>query len=381
MKNDANRSFSWNSLGIKLFFSYLLIIALGCLVLFGVADLVAPNAFSSHVQMMQNGQMAQMMGSGGTFRLNPDLENAFNSSLAEALLIAGLSSVGIAVVVSFFVSRFIITPVSRLAVASKRIAQGHYAERIISPGGDELGAMATSFNQMAEALEATERHRLELIGDVAHELKTPITTLEGYMEGLLDGVVKPSEELWLSLHEEAGRLRRLVEDLQELSRAEAKQIPLRFSLLNPAEIAFATVERLESQFTDKGLEFTRDIPRDLPQVYADRDRTIQVLTNLLTNTLRYTPAHGIVNLKVGVEGNMVRFSVTDSGSGISSEHLPHLFERFYRVDKSRSRALGGSGIGLTIAKALVEAMGGQIQATSPGLGQGATFSFMLPRTG
>ncbi|HEX2911507.1 MAG TPA: ATP-binding protein [Chloroflexia bacterium] len=379
MKLTNYAGLKWNSLGVKLFVSYLLIIATGTLVILTMVDLVAPNAFNSHMQMMQNGGMGGMMGNTASGTTSASLDQAFKSALGEAMLVAGLIGVGVAVIISFFVTRLIVTPVRRVALASKSIAAGHYAERVPAMSQDEIGEMAATFNEMAEALEATERRRLELIGDVAHELRTPVATLEGYMEGLLDGVVQPSEEIWLSLHEEAGRLRRLIDDLQELSRAEAKQIPLRLAPVNPLEIARAALERLEGQFKEKGLALSAALPESLPLVQADRDRAIQVLTNLLTNALRYTPAPGTVKLEVVAVDNMVQFSVTDTGMGISSEHLPHLFERFYRVDKSRSRALGGSGIGLTIAKALVEGMGGTIQATSAGSGQGSTFSFSLPR--
>ncbi|MBN9392333.1 MAG: HAMP domain-containing protein [Chloroflexi bacterium] len=381
--------FSWNSLGIKLFASYLLIIGIGTLVILNAIDLVAPNAFTSHMQMMQNGEMVGpggtgmngMMGGAAGAALNSSIDQAFKSALGEAMLVAGLIGVVVAIVISYFVTRLIVTPVRRLAHASKRIAGGHYAERVPPVGKDELGEMALSFNEMAQALESTERRRLELVGDVAHELRTPVATLEGYMEGLLDGVVKPSEEIWLSLHEEAGRLRRLIDDLQELSRAEARQIPLKLAAVNPLEIAGAAVERLENQFREKGLEFIHSLPQNLPAVQADRDRAIQVLTNLLTNALRYTPAPGTVKLELApTTGDMVEFKVTDTGIGLSPEHRPQVFERFYRVDKSRSRALGGSGVGLTIAKALVEGMGGQIEAISGGLNQGSTFTFTLPQS-
>ena len=320
-----------------------------------------------------------MMGNAGSNAVNSSIDQAFKSALSEAMLVAGLIGVIVAIVISFFVTHRIMVPVSRLVQASKRIASGHYAERVPQLSRDELGEMAGSFNEMAAALETTERRRLELIGDVAHELRTPVATLEGYMEGLMDGVVKPSEEIWISLHEEAGRLRRLIDDLQELSRAEARQIPLHLAVVNPLEIARAAVERLEHQFKEKGLEFRATLPPTLPAVQADHDRSIQVLTNLLTNALRYTPVPGNVSLELAAIEGAVQFKVTDTGMGISAEHLPHLFERFYRVDKSRSRMLGGSGVGLTIAKALVEAMGGQIEAASGGSGQGSTFTFTLPQ--
>lgn len=200
------------------------------------------------------------------------------------------------------------------------------------------------------------------------------------MEGLLDGVVRPNEETWVRLHDEAGRLRRLVQDLQDLSRAEARQLSLHLDVVAPEDIARASVDRLRPHFVEKALRLTCNIPSNLPPVSADLDRAVQVLSNLLTNALRYTPSYGNVALTVcrAPEGSAILFKVADDGPGIAPEHLPHLFERFYRVDKSRSRAAGGSGIGLTVAKALVEAMGGRIWADSPGLDQGSTFAFTLP---
>jgi signal transduction histidine kinase len=180
------------------------------------------------------------------------------------------------------------------------------------------------------------------------------------------------------LHDEAGSLRRLVEDLQELSRAEARQIPLAIRPTDPIQIATIAIDRFSGSFEDKGLEFRSEVPSLLPRVNADLDRAVQVLSNLLSNALRYTSAPGCVELQVGATDGTVEFSVHDSGLGISAEDLSHVFERFYRVDRSRSRALGGSGIGLTIAKALVEGMDGRIRAESAGLGKGSTFAFSLP---
>ena len=173
-------------------------------------------------------------------------------------------------------------------------------------------------------------------------------------------------------------MRRLVQDLQELSRAEARQLPLQLRPCQVAELVDQAIRRIAPQFTEKGVTLTTDIPSDLPPVQADADRITQVLINLLGNALRYTPSEGNVRVSAERQGDSVAFHVADSGIGIAPEHLPQLFERFYRVDKARSRALGGSGIGLTIAKALVEAHDGHIWASSPGLDQGATFSFTLP---
>jgi signal transduction histidine kinase len=232
---------------------------------------------------------------------------------------------------------------------------------------------------MAGSLEQAERRRLELVGNVAHELRTPIATLEGYLEGLLDGMVEPSPETWARLHDEAGRLRRLVDDLQELSRAEARQLALVVRPTAPADLVGAAIDRLSPAFEEKGLALRTRVASDLPLVLADADRAIQVLTNLLTNALRYTPAGGSVTLRAEASDGAVTFQVEDTGLGFAPELRDRLFERFYRVDPSRSRALGGSGIGLTISKALVEAMGGRIWAESAGPGRGSCFAFTLPR--
>jgi signal transduction histidine kinase len=247
-------------------------------------------------------------------------------------------------------------------------------------GTAEVHQLATSFNAMAAAVEDAERRRQELIGDVAHEMRTPIATLEGYLEGLLDGVIEPSDRVWAKLHDEAGRLRRLIEDLQELSRAEAHQLSVVCRATPPAAIVQPAVDRLEADLTERGLRLKVDLPPNLPPVEADPERAIQVLTNLMTNALRYTPPPGEIAVRVAADADhgVVRFEVADSGIGIEPEHLPRVFERFYRVDKSRSRALGGAGVGLTIAQALVETMGGRISARSPGAGKGSTFTFELP---
>ncbi len=326
-----------------------------------------------------------MGGSGGQGASGSDvtasLDAAFRQALMQGLLLATILATACALVLSYFVARQIARPVQRMLTATRRIGSGHYAERVVVPvanSGDELGQLAASFNEMASALEQTERRRVELVGDVAHELRTPITTLTGYLEGLLDGVVQPSPETWAKLHTEALRLRRLVDDLQELSRAEARQIPLHITRIAPDSILSAAQERVAPQFAEKGLDLHIAAPTGLPAVSADADRAVQVLTNLLTNALRYTPVPGHVKVRVAREGPMLAFQVHDTGVGIAPENLSRVFERFYRVEKSRTRALGGTGIGLTIAKALVESMHGTMRVESAGLGQGSAFTFTLP---
>jgi signal transduction histidine kinase len=368
----------------KLFVSYLLVAVVGVVTLFVAASLIAPDVFSSAMQTMMPGSpMNGMMGQQNVplTTTSAALDAAFRDALMRALLVSAALATGAAILLSLFVARQITQPVGRMVAATHRIGGGHYAERVLVPAadrGDELGELANSFNDMAASLENTERYRLELVGDVAHELRTPIATLQGNLEGLLDGVVPPSAETWAKLHTEAGRLRRLVDDLQELSRAEARQIPIEARPVAPQMIVEAAVGRVEPHFAEKGLSLTTPVLSSLPSVLADSDRAVQVLSNLLTNALRYTPATGAVEVGAMRQAGYVAFWVRDNGIGIASDALPQVFDRFYRVDKSRSRALGGSGIGLTIAKALVEAMGGRISAESPGLGRGSTFTFTLP---
>jgi two-component system sensor histidine kinase BaeS len=366
----------WAGLGGKLFLAFGAVILVGVSTLWVAVSLTAPGLFEQHMLGMMGDGGSMMGGSPGA--MDASLAAAFREAMSQALVLATFAALLTAVAASIFVTGRVVDPIRRLASASRRLADGHYTERVPAGGDDELGDLATTFNDMASALEATERRRRELIGDVAHELRTPIATLEGYLEGLLDGVVEPDPATWAKLHGEAGRLRRLVDDLQELSRAEARQIPLAVEQADPAEIVRAALDRLGPSFAENNLSLSAHVPEHLPRVQADPNRAIQVLSNLLTNALRYTPSSGQVHLTVRATDGAVEFSVRDSGVGIASEDLPRVFERFYRVDKSRSRALGGSGIGLTIARALVEAMGGHIRAESPGSGQGATFSFTLP---
>lgn len=367
----------------KLLVSYLVVILVGAATLLLVMSLVSPVIFDRVMLSMMHGMMGPsgMMGRMMTDlaeRADEIIAASFRETMTYALLISTGVSVAAGLAASLFISRRLLDPLGELAVASHRIAAGHYAERVAAGSGDEVGELAESFNQMAASLEETERRRLALVGDVAHELRTPLAAIEGYAEGLMDGVVEPTPETFALLHTEAGRLRRLVDDLQELSRAEAGQLSLYIGPVSPSLLLQAVEERLGAGFAGKGVELEVDSADGLPPVRADEGRAVQVLTNLLANALRYTPSGGRVVVKAARRGDSVEFTVADNGVGIAAEHLPHVFERFYRADASRSRAAGGSGIGLTIARHLVEAQGGRIRAESPGRGRGAVFSFTLP---
>jgi two-component system, OmpR family, sensor histidine kinase BaeS len=385
-------------LSARLFFAHLLVIAVGLSTLYIAASVAAPRIFERNMIAMarrpppvtapgSGGQVArpQAPGPGRFGPMSAELEqrvaDSYLASVTDSLLLAGGAALATAVVASIIVSRGIAGPIHQLAAASRRLATGQYGERVPVKGPTEARQLAQSFNQMAAAVADAERRRQELIGDVAHEMRTPIATLEGYLEGLLDGVIDPSDRVWAKLHDEAGRLRRLVEDLHELSRAEAHQLPVVVRPTAPAEIVRPAVERLEADARELGLLLKTELPPALPDVQADPERAIQVLTNLLTNALRYTPAPGQIVVRLTALDDAVRFEVQDTGIGIAAEHLPRVFERFYRVDKSRSRAHGGAGVGLTIAQALVETMGGRMTAASNGAGKGSTFAFELPVSG
>jgi histidine kinase len=371
-------------LSVKLFLSYLIVIVVGTAVLAAAAELAIPQSFNRHMAAMAAMMGDQSMGMAPGTDLGANLFASFRAAVSEALTVAALSAFLAAALVSVFVSRQVVAPVRQMMAASQRIAEGHFDERVRVAGDlsrgdlDELGQLALSFNRMAAELEQVERVRQQLIGDVAHELRTPLTTIKGSMEGLIDGVLPATPETYQGIYREAERLQRLVRDLQELSRVESGAYELDLNPVRVPDMVASGVSRLRQQFEEKEVALDAAVPADLPPVLADEDRIHQVLLNLLGNALQYTPSGGKVRITAQQDRHEIQIAVSDTGMGISVEHLPHVFVRFYRVDKSRSRAAGGSGIGLTIARHLVEAHGGRIWAESPGPGKGSTFIFTLP---
>ena len=356
-------------LGAKLFLSHFLVVLIAVLTLLMAVLVLAPIIFGRAFE--------PALLSGGA---NDTVAEAFEQTLLYSLLAAGVVATVAAALASLLVSRRLVEPLRYVLAATSRIASGRYGERVPVRDADELGELSQSFNAMARALGEAERRRVEVISDVSHELRTPLSTLRGYVEGLAEGVVEPTEETWTLLYAEFERLGRLVDDLQRLSRAEAGQLDLSIAPMSPADAVRLAIGGMLPLFEEKGVELKSAVSEDLPPVLADVDRVVQVLSNLLTNALRHTPDGGRVVVKAEASGDGVAFEVTDTGTGIAPEHLERLFERFYRVEKSRSRgeARGGSGVGLAISRALVEAMGGRIRVDSPGPGEGATFAFTLP---
>lgn len=274
--------------------------------------------------------------------------------------------------------RHIIKPIQEIKQASLHIAEGNYHDRLPSYSSIELNELAQAFNQMAETLHSTEQRRVELIGNVAHELRTPLSNIKVTMEGLIDHALSAEPATFFSILREVSRLQRLVHQLEELSRVESGQISLKKELVDQRSVVRDVCHRLGIQYEDKGVTLNLTGPETLPQLYVDRDLITQVLINLLGNALQYTPSGGTVTIRLTHKQSFVTCEVTDTGIGIPPDQLVRIFERFYRVDKSRARSTGGNGIGLTIAKHLIQAHGGQIWASSEGDGHGTTISFTLP---
>lgn len=354
-------------LDIRLFISYAVVVLVGAATLVITFSLLAPTAFDEH-----------MRGMDAINRSRPgvDSHQAFIDALRGSLPIATLVSIAMAAVVAGFVARRILRPIEAVRRATARLVDGHYEERIEAPDELELAALAHDVNRLAAALETTERRRGELVAEVAHEMRTPITVIDGYVEGLIDGMFEPSPEVLASISEESARLARLATDLSALSRTDEGALDLRPQHLDLGPVVTGVTERLRPQFDGKHVALEVEVGEGLT-VEVDEQRVIQVLTNLLGNALTYSPADGRVVVTAQTTDGTALVEVTDTGLGLAAEDLVHIFDRFYRVP-GVERPPGGSGIGLTIARSLARAHGGDIQARSPGPGRGATFTLTLP---
>lgn len=303
-------------------------------------------------------------------------------AVTRAVLLAGLVAGMVAVLLGGLLVRQLTQPLVALAVASRLIATGDRTVRVPVRSKDELGELAITFNQMANSLETQEKARQNLMADVAHELRTPLTGIQGTVEALQDGVFPLTTENLASLHEQVLLLNRLVEDLRTLANAEAGQLALDRLPLHLAELGQRVVAVFQPQATARQINLTLQVAGKLPLIQGDEQRLGQVLNNLLDNALQHTPAGGSIQLGIAAVDQGVRISLIDNGEGIVPADLPHIFDRFYRADHSRSRQTGGSGLGLAIARQLVAAHGGKLWAASPPVGRdkGSEFTILLPQT-
>ena len=317
--------------------------------------------------------------SPGTEVLGP-LEQGFLSRLQTSLLTGAAAAAVLSVLLGLLLSRNLSAPLGRLSKASRAVAAGDFSQRVEEGGSAEIAEVARSFNEMTTALEAGEILRHNLMADVAHELRTPLTVLQGNLQALLDDVYPMDKGEIAHLYDETRLLGRLVEDLRELALAEAGQLRLNLRPTDVGEVIHSTASTFALVAKDQSVDLTVDIDAELPLAMSDPDRVAQVLRNLLGNGLRHTPAGGQITISAqtaGDEGDEIEIDVVDTGEGIEPEDLPHVFERFWRVDRSRSRDSGGSGLGLTIAKQLVTAQGGRIGVESEP-GRGSRFWIRLP---
>jgi signal transduction histidine kinase len=357
-------------LGARLLVAQALVLAAGAGTTGVVAAVVGPPLFREHLQRAGvSGDSAEQMHAEQAYVY------ATVISVGVAVCVAALA----ALVVTWYVSRRLQRSVTDVAVAATAIADGRYESRVPPAHlGDEFEALAQSFNDMAGRLQAVDTSRRRLFGDLAHEIRTPVAVLEAYIEAVEDGVRTLDTETVAMLRQQTRRLVRFSDDAAALAKAEEGQATIEPSAVSVPDVVAAAAAAAADRFDAKGVTLHCDIDTALPQLWADPHRLGQVLGNLLDNALRHTPPDGRVDIAAGATEHAVAITVTDTGDGIPAEHLPHVFERFYRADTARDRDRGGSGIGLSIAKALVEAHHGRIGVSSSGAGTGTTFTLTLP---
>lgn len=344
-------------------------------------NIISPSEEKGALELVVDGKVVGylVLPSGMNMMLG-QAEQTFLNQLRRWLILATLGVGMMGVLLGLAVSRTLAAPLAALASAAHGLAKRDWSQRVKLQSGSniiEIAEVANAFNQMAESLEQAEVQRRNLVADVAHELRTPITVLQGNLRAMLDGVYPLEMNEIVTLYDETRLLSRLVDDLRQLALAEAGQLSMNLQPVDPATLLKNASAKFTPVADAQQIKFEAKINNSLPLLNADPDRAMQVLHNLITNALRHTPAHGSITINAGKQENFVRITVQDTGEGISSEEAAHIFERFYRADKSRARRTGGSGLGLTIAKTLVETMGGKIGVESA-VGKGSIFWFTLP---
>ncbi len=332
-----------------------------------VAALVGPPLFREHLH-----QAGVPDESNEQYHAEQAYQHATALAIAVAIAVAALT----AFVVTAYLSRRLQRSIAEVSAAASAVAEGRYDIRVAPTElGEEFDELAVAFNGMAQRLQSVESTRRQLFGDLAHEIRTPVSVLEAYFEAVEDGVKPFDPQTIAMLREQTGRLVRFSDDAAALAQAEDAHAAISPQWVDIGELVVAVKAVVADRYADKKVTLET---RAGGRLWADRQRLMQVLGNLLDNALRHTPAGGHVALKCANTGSEVVFTVADDGAGIAPEHLPHLFERFYRADFARDRGRGGSGIGLAIVKALTEAHGGRVSVTSRGLGHGATFTVTVP---
>jgi signal transduction histidine kinase len=355
-------------LKVRLFIAFVGIVSISLLAVFIVGWVIAPLYFAEHLKSLHVSRPEVQI-------VEKELQRGFEYAWTVGTMWALALSLPLALGLSLFVARRIVDPLKAIQRGTAEFAMGNFQRRIAPVGVPELDRLVRSFNILADSLQGVEQRRQELVGDLAHELRTPLTVLGVYLEGLADGSVTGDPEVYRRLNRETQRLKKLVRDLQELSRAEAGYLPLEVKSVDLKPLCMEVVEKFNPQIQEDGPTLQLELGQ-LPPVLADPGRVEQILINLLSNALRHTE-QGTIQIGGTQKGNFVELYVKDTGMGMTPENLKHVFERFWRAEPSRSQATGGTGIGLTIVKKLVEIQGGNVWGEST-LGQGTTFHFTLP---
>lgn len=368
------------SLRWKLFFSHFLVIVIGIAIVAVITGVISVVTFEDITEVTS---ASTPDPNGPTITL--DEETTVVDSAMETALLLGLGwaiviSMGVAFVVSLTLSQRMASPIREMISATQSIAEGDYQRRVTYRSADEIGELAGHFNHMAQALGDTETTRRQLLADLTHELNTPLTSIVGCIEGLQDGTLVAPESSYEVIHDEALRLQRLVRDVQYLSAIAEDVFALQREAVDVGDLLGSVADKLWVQFESKAVALVIEEPPQPLSICADRDRMVQVLVNVLGNALQFTPGGGRVTAATQVVDDCVEFIVADTGIGIAQSDLKTIFQRFYRVEKSRNRRSGGSGIGLTIARYIVEAHGGRIWAESAGLDQGSQIHFTVNQT-
>lgn len=368
----TGRTRPWGPLTVRLMLAQTAVLAVGLLIVVVTAVLVGPNMF--YQELIEAGHADEATGL-------VHLQDAFRSVSLTALAIGGLPALYIAGLLTSYLYRTIRRSLDSFSTAAGEVAAGNYEVRVTSARlGPEFDSLASSFNEMAARLASVDTTRRQMLADLAHEMRTPLASLKGHLEGLEDGVVELDEHTSAILSAQITRLERLARDIRQLTEAEEGMTRLHLTPQDPQHLADQAVAAIEPDAVGKGVSITSmSTGLEVTALPLDPERMGQVLSNLLENALRHTPPGGSITVRTDHAPEAVTYTVTDSGEGISAEGLPHVFERFYRAHTGREAQRGGSGLGLAISKALVEAQGGTLQVTSDGPGRGASFRIHLPR--
>ncbi|HHW07533.1 MAG TPA: HAMP domain-containing protein, partial [Clostridia bacterium] len=327
--------------------------------------------------MDERGQVGEVIiGYYGPYFFN-EADLAFINNMNRLLIGVGAFSLALSILFGTVMAEKLSTPIGRVITTAQMIAKGYYDDRVTETSSTkEIAQLTETINHLAETLEKQERLRKQLTADVAHELRTPLATLQSHMEAMIDGIWQPDPERLKSCHEEIVRISRLVGDLEKLAKYEGENLVLTKTTFDVAELARHLLQNFETEFAEKGIALRFTGEKEV--INADKDKISQVIVNLLSNALKYTPPGGTVEVSVQGDAQRAEIRVKDSGAGIAPEDLPYIFERFYRADKSRNRLTGGAGIGLTITKAIVDAHNGTIQVHSR-VNEGTEFLVSLPK--